>query len=65
MSKHTVKFKNYYSIIPSINLNKINFLKNYIGETGKFVKQNFEFSSGDKSNMLTNRELKKLDELYN
>jgi UDP-N-acetylglucosamine 4,6-dehydratase len=54
----TLEFKNHYVIQPSIQFNKVvDFTTNVIGETGKLVKQGFEYNSGNNQEWLTHKEL--------
>jgi UDP-N-acetylglucosamine 4,6-dehydratase len=59
-NRSLIEFKNYYNLVSSSvykNLNKFLFNKNR--EMGKFVKENFEFSS-EKNKFLNDKEIKKM-----
>jgi UDP-N-acetylglucosamine 4,6-dehydratase len=59
-NRSLIEFKNYYNLASSSvykNLNK--FLINKNGEKGKFVNENFEFSS-EKNKFLNGKEIKKM-----
>ena len=58
----TFEFKKYYLIKPDIiffNASK-NFKKNLLGETGKPVKDNFEYNSLTNTQYLNIKQIKKL-----
>jgi UDP-N-acetylglucosamine 4,6-dehydratase len=62
-SKETIEFKNYYLIKPSIDFTKgktDNYKKNKRGERGKYVKNNFIYSSDTNKDFLSIKEIKKL-----
>ena len=58
----TIEFKYHYTIIPSTNFSfqKKKFIKNLSNEKGKFVKKDFQYESGNNSNFLNIKEIKKL-----
>lgn len=50
----TIEFDNHYVICPSIQFaHKCDFIKNSLGETGRYVEQGFEYNSGKNSDWLT------------
>ncbi len=60
----TLEFKDHYKIIPSPNnddKNK-NFLVDKLGEKGKKVSSNFEYSSGKNENFLSIKDINKVNE---
>jgi len=61
----TLAFDDHYVIVPSIKfIDKNNdFLVNKLGEKGSYVKQGFEYSSGNNENFLTVEEIKKYNKL--
>ena len=58
---NTIEFNNYYVLKPSIKFidEKISYLKSKDGEKGKFVKEDFEYSSSKNENFLSISDLKK------
>jgi len=61
-SRLTLEFKNHFIIMPSANFKDIKkkFIKNFLGETGKFVKTNFVYDSGTNPKFLKIKEIKNL-----
>ena len=61
-SENVIEFKNHYVIKPSIVFfdEKIDYLTDKMGERGKKVTQNFEYSSGNQENFLNSKELEHL-----
>ena len=62
-TRHTIEFKNYYLIRPSIDFTESktnNYKINKKNEKGKIVKSNFIYSSGNNPHFLNIKELKKL-----
>ena len=59
-SRDTIEFKNYYLIRPPTGLARINYKTNKYNEKGKFVKNNFVYSSNTNSHFLNVKDLKKL-----
>ena len=58
----TLDYKNYYIIRPSINFEKkIDYAKNNVGEKGKKVKENFEYTSDNNPNFLNIEKIKKIN----
>jgi len=58
----TIEFKNYFIITPSIKITHLqNYNKNKLGENGKKVNKNFEYSSGTNSNFLSVKKLRILN----
>ena len=50
----TLEFDDHYVICPTIQFtHKSDFTKNKLGEKGKYVKQGFEYNSGNNSDWLT------------
>jgi len=62
-SRNVIKFKNHYVITPNIEFkfNKTKYLQNKDGEKGKFVQNDFEYSSGTNENFLNVKEIKDLN----
>ena len=58
-SRDTIEFKNYYLIKPSHGLIKNNYKISKDNEKGKFVKNNFIYSSNTNSHFLNAKDLKK------
>ena len=61
-SRLTLEFKNHFIIVPSINFQNIKskFMKNSLGEKGKFVKPNFTYDSGTNPKFLNIKEIRNL-----
>lgn len=61
-SNLTIEFKDHYILKPAIRYidKKINFLKNLNGETGKYVKEDFEYSSLNSKKFININFLKKI-----
>ena len=61
-SHHTIEFEDHYVIAPSVIFFTSNndFTINKINETGKYVKQGFEYQSGSNPHFLTVEEIKQL-----
>ena len=59
-TRDTIEFKNYYLIRPSLGLIKKNYKTSKDNEKGKFVKNNFIYSSNTNSHFLNVKDLKKL-----
>ncbi len=59
---NTIEFKDHFCIKPSIKFidKDIDFKKNNIGETGKFVKRDFEYSSSNNKDFLSISKLKNI-----
>ncbi len=58
----TLDYKNYYIIRPSINFEKrVDYKKNNLGEKGKKVIENFEYSSDKNPNFLSIEKIKKIN----
>tara|TARA_B100000686_G_scaffold350511_1_gene446697 strand:+ start:1147 stop:2145 length:999 start_codon:yes stop_codon:yes gene_type:complete len=58
----TLDFKNYYIIRPSIKFEKrVNYSKNNLGEKGKRVVENFEYTSDKNLNFLNIEQIKKIN----
>ena len=61
-SSNVLMFKNYYVITPNYLLaNLKKYKKNFKGEIGKKVEQNFEYNSGTNKHFLTINEIKDLN----
>ena len=62
-SSYVIKFKKYYIVAPNYIANKLTkiFFKNYNGERGKVVDQNFEYNSGTNKKFLTISEIRKMN----
>ena len=59
----TYDFKNYYIIRPSIKFEKkIDFEKNNLGEKGKKVKENFEYTSDKNFEFLNIDQIKRVNQ---
>ena len=58
-TRDTIEFKNYYLIRPSLGLMKNNYKTSKDNEKGKFVKNNFIYSSNTNSHFLNVKDLKK------
>lgn len=56
----TLEFSDHYVITPSTR-NKIDYMKNSIGETGKPVADGFEYNSGTNTHFLTVEELRDMN----
>tara|TARA_B100000700_G_C15009507_1_gene840204 strand:- start:1087 stop:2079 length:993 start_codon:yes stop_codon:yes gene_type:complete len=57
----TIEFKDHYVIMPAISFeNKINYMKNKLGQKGKKVKDSFEYSSNNNEHFLSITDLQKL-----
>ena len=63
---NTIEFNDHFVIKPSIKFidKDIDYRKNKIGEIGKFVKRDFEYSSSNNKNFLSFEKLKKLVSKY-
>ena len=59
-ARDTIEFKNYYLIRPLIGFARTNYKINKYNEKGKFVKNNFVYSSNNNSHFLNVKDLKKL-----
>ena len=61
-ARSTIAFKNYYIITPEIKFsnNNLSYLKNSLGEKGKYLENNFEYSSKTNTNFLNITQIKKL-----
>ena len=58
----TLDYKNYYIISPSIKFEKkVNYSKNNLGEKGKKVKENFEYTSDKNPSFLNIDKIKKIN----
>ena len=63
-SDRTIEFKDYFIITPSITFGKkksINYFRNILGELGKKVKKNFEYSSDKNKEFMTIKEIKEIN----
>jgi UDP-N-acetylglucosamine 4,6-dehydratase len=61
----TLEFADHYVICPAITfVNQMDYKTNAIGETGKSVVENFEYSSGTNPHFLTVGELQELDGIH-
>jgi len=57
----TLDFHDHYMICPSIQFaHQTNYRSNYLGETGTFVKEGFEYISGNNPHFLTIEELRQI-----
>jgi UDP-N-acetylglucosamine 4,6-dehydratase/5-epimerase len=57
-----IEFKNYYTILPTINLflkNQKSYFKNYLNEKGKLLNHSVEYNSFNNPNYYTIKEVKK------
>ncbi len=54
----TIEFDNHYVVCPSIEFaHTPNFIKNKLGEKGKYVEQGFEYNSGNNTQWVSHSEL--------
>jgi len=63
-SDRTIEFKDYFIITPSITFGKkkrINYFRNILGELGKKVEKNFEYSSDKNKEFMTIKEIKEIN----
>ena len=63
---NTIEFNDHFVIKPSIKFidRNIDFRKNKIGEKGKFVRRDFEYSSSNNKDFLSVEKLNKLIKKY-
>ena len=63
---NTIEFKDHFIIKPTIKLidKNIDFKTDKIGEKGKYVKRDFEYSSSNNKNFLSVKQLKKFLNKY-
>ena len=58
----TIEFKDHYVIRPTVVFDKkINYFKNRLKETGKKVKEDFEYRSDNNTHFLSIDEIKKIN----
>ncbi|MBT5400164.1 UDP-N-acetylglucosamine 4,6-dehydratase (inverting) [bacterium] len=55
----TIEFHDHFVICPSVSFysEKDDYLKNKLGEVGKYVEQSFEYNSGSNHSFLTNKDI--------